>query len=83
MSRVQPICNGRNVLFNDVVRVYEPVDWPPDDYMNARKGGEWMQAAVDRHRFSRRIKQTESELGDIFTDAHRLKVSTRCKKKVY
>jgi len=33
-----------------------------------------MQIAVDRHRFSRCIKQTELSLGDIFADVHREKM---------
>ena len=76
LPRMQSLCNGRNVLFNDVVSVFEPIDWCPDDYTEARKG-QWMQAAADRHRFNRRIKMTETEFGNIFSNDHRAKVFSR------
>jgi hypothetical protein len=60
----------RKVLFVPDVSVFTPTDWPADVYRDARKGY-WIQAAVDRKRFERRIKQTELELGDIFTNEHR------------
>jgi hypothetical protein len=67
---------GRTVTFSDTVTMYTPIDWSPSVYHDARKGP-WMQHAVDRHRFKRRIKQTEKALGDIFSDTHRDKVKRR------
>ena len=64
---MQSFHDGRNVLFNDIVTVYEPVDWSPEEYRNARRGENWMQAAADRDRFKRRINQSETELGNIFS----------------
>ena len=66
----------RNVLFSDIVTVFKPTDWSPDEYREARKGY-WMQIAADRYRFRRRISRTETELENIFTDAHRSKVFSR------
>jgi hypothetical protein len=66
----------RTVTFSDTVTKYTPIDWSPGVYRDARKGP-WMQHAVDRHRFKRRIKQTEKALGDIFTVTHRDKVKKR------
>jgi hypothetical protein len=76
VQRMSPVSTGGRVLFDDIVKVNQPMDWPPDIYRDARKGP-WMQAAVDRCRFRRRIKQTETELGDIFTDCHREKIKRR------
>jgi hypothetical protein len=62
----------RTVKFDERITVYELNDWPADVYLEARRG-QWMQHAVDRCRFKRRIKQTEIELGNIFSDDHRKK----------
>jgi hypothetical protein len=67
---VSSLSIGRNVLFDDNVAVFTPNDWPAEVYRDARKGY-WMQVAVDRNRFERRIKQTEFQLGNIFTKEHR------------
>ena len=61
---------GRIVLFNDNVTVFTPTDWPADVYRDARKGY-WMQMAADRFRFKRRIRETEVELGNVFSNEHR------------
>ncbi len=66
----------RTVKFSDTALIYTPRDYSPNAYRNARKGP-WVTAAVDRHRFNRRIKQTELALGNIFSDAHRDKVKRR------
>ena len=63
----------RTVTFDKRITVITLTDWPTDVYRAARKG-QWMQLAVDRHRFKRRIQQTELELGNIFTDDHRDKM---------
>jgi hypothetical protein len=57
------------VTFSANVTVHKFIDRAPD----ARKGP-WMQLAVDRHRFQRRIRQTELALGTIFTVEHRNKM---------
>jgi hypothetical protein len=49
---------GSTVKFSDSVTLYTPTDWSPNAYREARKGS-WMQQAVDRSRFRRRIKQIE------------------------
>jgi hypothetical protein len=67
---------GRTVTFSDSVTVYTPTDWLPSVYREARKAP-WMQQAVDRRRFRRRIKQIELALGNIFNDKHRDKVKRR------
>jgi hypothetical protein len=66
----------RTVKFDERITVYELNDWPADVYLEARRG-QWMQHAVDRCRFKRRIKQTEIELGNIFSDDHRKKIVCR------
>ena len=66
----------RKVLFDNNVTVFTPTDWTFDEYRYARKGY-WMQAAADRYRFERRIKQTELIFGNIFTNAHRSRVFRR------
>ena len=71
-----PVSIDRSVTFCNRLTVYTPRDWSSDDYRAARKGP-WMLFAVDRHRFLRRIKQTERNLGDIFSDSHRAKVIQR------
>jgi hypothetical protein len=55
----------RTVKFAERITVYELNDWPADVYLEARRG-QWMQHAVDRCRFIRRIKQTDIELGKYF-----------------
>jgi hypothetical protein len=66
----------RTVKFDERITVYELNDWPADVYLEARRG-QWMQHAVYRCRFKRRIKQTEIELGNIFSDDHRKKIVCR------
>ena len=63
----------RTVTFDKRITVITLTDWPTDVYRAARKG-QWMQLAVDRHRFKRRIQQTELALINIFTDSHRDKM---------
>jgi RNase P protein component len=55
----------RTVKFDERMTVYELNDWSADVYLEARRE-QWMQHAVDRHRFKRRVKETEIELGNIF-----------------
>ena len=76
VSGMLSISIGRNVSFDDVVHVYSPIDWSPNVYRRARKGP-WMHIAADRCRFRRRINETESNLGHIFTINHRDKVKRR------
>lgn len=63
----------RTVTFDKRITVFRFNDWSPEVYRAARKG-QWMQLAVDGHRFKRRIQQTELALGNIFTDNHRNKM---------
>jgi Phosphatase-1 catalytic subunit binding region len=76
VPRMFSLSIGRNVSFDSNVTVYTPNDWSPRTYRNARKGP-WMQHAVDRCRFRRRIKQTEIDLGEIFSDDNRDRVKRR------
>ena len=76
MSGVQPVFR-KSISFNSHVTVFRFVD----NYANERKG-KWMRAAVDRHRFRRRIQQTELSLGDIFSESHRLKMSSYVNKNM-
>lgn len=73
VPRMYSISDARHVKFNNVVTVFQPMDWSPDVYRDARKGP-WMIAAADRCRFLRRIKQTELDLGDIFSSDHRERI---------
>ena len=62
---------GKRVHFADRDDdVYELNDWPADDYRNARRGP-WIRYAADRHRFKRRIQQTEQILCSVLTKSHR------------
>jgi hypothetical protein len=70
VPRMFSLSIGRTVSFDSNVTIYTPTDWSPRTYRNARKGP-WMQFAIDRCRFRRRIKQTEIDLGDIFSDDNR------------
>ena len=63
----------RTVTFDKCVTIFRFYDWAPEICRAARKGP-WMQLAVDRHRFKRRIQMTEVVLGNIFTDNHRDKM---------
>ena len=63
----------RTVTFDKRITVFRFNDWSPEVYRAARKG-QWMQLAVDGHRFKRRIQQTELALGNIFTNVHRDKM---------
>ena len=76
VSRMFSVSIRRTVSFDNNVIVYTPKDWSPETYRNARKGP-WMQLAIDRCRFRRRIKQTEIALGDIFSADNRDKVKRR------
>ena len=66
----------RTVSFDSRVIVYTPIDWSHNAYREARKGP-WMQLAIDRCRFSRRIKESEYALGVTFTEDRRDKVKRR------
>jgi len=62
---------GKRVHFADRDDdVYELNDRPADDYRNARRGP-WIHYAADRHRFKRRIQQTEQILCSVLTKSHR------------
>lgn len=76
VCKLSSLSFARNVRFNDSVTVYEPYDWSPDVYRAARKGY-WMQAALDRHRFKRRIRETEDVIGYIFNLDHRDSIKHR------
>jgi hypothetical protein len=73
---LQLLSKTRNVRFDDHISVFELNDWSADVYLEARKG-QWIQHAVDRFRFSCRIKNVEVELGNIFSDDHRKKIICR------
>jgi hypothetical protein len=75
-SRMQSLLVIRTVKFDEHITVYELNDWPADAYLDTRRG-QWMQHAVDRCRFERRIRQTEIELGNIFSDKHRKRIVYR------
>jgi hypothetical protein len=68
--RMQSLLVARTVKFDDRVIVHTLNDWPADVYREVRRG-QWMQYAVDRSRFKRRIRQTEIKLGNIFSNEHR------------
>ena len=87
---IQPLQSGSSVLVPGMLSlsirkrvrfadrdddVYELNDWPVDDYRNARRGP-WMHYAADRHRFKRRIQQTEDILSKVLTDSHRDKIKS-------
>jgi hypothetical protein len=87
---IQPLQSGSSVLVPGMLSlsirkrvrfadrdddVYELNDWPVDDYRNARRGP-WMHYAADRHRFKRRIQQTEDILSRVLTDSHRDKIKS-------
>jgi Phosphatase-1 catalytic subunit binding region len=76
VPRMLSLSIGRTVSFDSNVTVYTPIDWSPRTYRNARRGP-WMQLAIYRCRFRRRIKQTENDLGDIFSDDNRDRVKRR------
>ena len=68
---MQPLSVRRRVRFSDRHdTVLELNDWTAQDYRDARKGP-WLHYAADRHRFKRRIRQTELVLRDILTESHR------------
>jgi len=74
VSGMQSLSVRKRVRFSDRPNdVFELNDWTAQDYRNARKGP-WLHYAADRHRFKRRIKQTELVLRDILTDSHRDRV---------
>ena len=70
LFRVQPVSKNRTVVFDDRVVVHELTDWPAEDYTAARVGP-WMQIAVDRYRFKRRIGEIEQLLSKCLTVEHR------------
>ena len=73
VQRMSAVSIRQTVTFDKHITVFRLNDWSPEIYRAARKGL-WMQLAVDRHRFKRRIQQTELVLGNIFTDSHRDKM---------
>jgi hypothetical protein len=73
---MQFILVARTVKLAERVTVYKLNDWPADVCREARRG-QWMQYAVHRHRFQRRIGQTEIKLGNIFSDKHRNRIVYR------
>jgi len=75
VSRMQSTGLRPRVKFSEEIKIYELNDWPSDIYRQARKGP-WMYLAVDRKRFERRIRQTESILSRILTDEHRATIRT-------
>ena len=66
----------RTVSFATNVTVFIPFDWSPATYRLASQGP-WVQIAVDRHRFMRRIRQTEIDLANIFSIQHRDRMRER------
>ena len=63
----------RAVTFDKCITIFRFKGWSPEIYRATRRG-QWMQLAVDGHRFKRRIQQTELALRNIFTDIHRNKI---------
>src|SRR5664279_4212765 len=60
---------GKRVRFADRDIVNELNDWPAKVYRDARRGP-WMHYAAERHRFKRRIQQTEEILCNVLTESH-------------
>lgn len=75
-TRPPDLVVSRTVSFATDVTVFIPLDWSPETYRLARQGP-WLQIAVDRHRFMRRIRQTENDLANIFTIEHRDRMRER------
>ena len=73
VQRMSSVSIRRTTTFDKHITVFYFTDWSPEIYRAARQGP-WMQLAVDRHRFKRRIQQTELVLGNIFTDVPRNKM---------
>ena len=74
VSGMQSLSVRKRVRFSDRPNaVCELNDWTAQDYRDARKGP-WLHYAADRHRFKRRIRQTELVLRDILTESHRDRV---------
>ena len=73
VQRMSSLSVRRSVTFDKRITVFRFSDWPPEIYRAARKGP-WIQLAIDRQRFERRIQQTELALGNIFTNNHRNKM---------
>ena len=59
----------RSVRFTDTIQIHE-VDKKGAEH----RRGPWMRAAVDRHRFRRRIHQTGTIVEPILDNAHRDKI---------
>ena len=72
VRRVQSFSIRKTVRFDTIVRVYQPTDWSYEDYRSARVGP-WMQLAVDRARFKRRIQQTDQLIGHVFDQRNRVR----------
>ena len=54
------------VRFNERVTIHRMVVWQ-FAYKQARSGRCWMQAAVDRSRFQKRIAEMEEKVAPIYT----------------
>ena len=76
LHRMLPVSTRRRVRFSDQNDICELNDWPADVYREARKGP-WIHFAADRHRFRRRIEQTELMLCDVLNNSNRDKVRRR------
>ena len=69
----------RSVKFTDTIRILEV-----DEKGIEHRKGPWMCAAVDRHRFRRRIHQIETIIEPILANTHRDKIrSLFCNMCVY
>jgi hypothetical protein len=64
---------GKRVCFAEKAIVYNMFVWS-FAYCESRKGYCWIMASVDANRFKRRIKKSESLLGNIFDANFRKRV---------
>ena len=53
---------------------YDPIVYKADDY---DRKSEWMQHAVDRNRFKRRVNSIEQSIGYVFDKHYRDKMFTK------
>lgn len=75
MSSVRRFTFGPSVSFHPIVKVLIMHVWQYA-YRMSRVSG-WKQDYLDRKRFQKRIKKTESIIAPILTVEHRLKIYNR------
>ena len=61
--------------------IFYQTDWSNEDYTEARKG-RWHYFALDRHRFQKRILETEKIIGYCFSRDHRDKSEHVCLRQL-